>query len=356
MIAKQLKHLLLITPGFPIDEQDTSCLPSLQQFVLNYKKLHPELQITIISLHYPFYKSAYKWHGVNVYCTQGKNKTGVRRAITIYKSFKKALSIHQKNSIDAIISIWATDGALAAKYVARKLHVPFFVWAWGQEVKPGNKYLKLINPKPEQIAVMSDFQNEVLFQSYGFKAKYIIPNAITKDAFPILNTGKRDIDLLAVGSLIPLKQYHLFVEIVKWYKDNIQSDVKAVLAGDGILKNELLKLSYQLGLEENLTFSGSIPHNQIFELMNNAKLFIHPSNYEGHSTVLLEALYSGCKAMAFVPISNKNVENFTRCNTMYEMKNAIKNYIAITQETKRVVYTTWEQNVEQVHSILQSML
>lgn len=354
--AKKLNHLLIITPGFPTDELDTSCIPSLQQFVLNYKKLYPELHITVLSLHYPFHKSKYKWHGLDAFSLQGQNKSGFRRAITICKAYRKMLSIHRKCNINAVLSIWVTDAAYAGKLAARRLHVPFFAWAWGQDVKPGNKYLKLITPKSEEIAVLSDFQNEILLQSYGFNAKYVIPNAITEEAFPVFNTGRRDIDLLAVGSLIPLKQYHLFIELVKWYKENIQSSVTAVLTGDGILKGELLEISKQYGLNENITFTGSVSHNQVLDLMNNAKLFVHPSMYEGHSTVLLEALYSGCKTMSFVPVSARNVNNFTHCKNLDEMKSAIKKYVLNKQTTERVLYNTWKQNVVQIHTILQSML
>lgn len=355
MSGKELKHLLLVTPGFPENEEDTTCLPSLQQFVLSYKKLYPDLNITILSLHYPFHKSFYQWHDINVHCTTGKNKTGFKRLRTIYRAYKKGVMINHSATIDAVLSVWVTDAALAAKHIARKLHVPFFAWAWGQDVKPDNKYMKLVNPNPEHLAVMSDYQNDILEHSYGIKAKYVIPNAIIEDVFPALNTGERTVDILAVGSLIPLKQYHLFIEQVKWLRENGYPNIKAVLAGDGPLKNEMVALREKYNLENNLTIAGSVPHDEIFKLMNNAKIFLHPSSYEGHSTVILEALYSGCHVVSFMPIATTAVENFIQCSSTNDMQAAIIHALANPTPVKRVFYTTWQQNVKQLHNILQQL-
>jgi glycosyltransferase involved in cell wall biosynthesis len=355
-MSNKLRHLLILTPGFPENEADTTCLPYLQQFILSYKKLHPALKITILSLHHPFDKSSYQWHGMNVDCMMGKNKAGVNRLMTIYRAYKKGLTIHKQERIDAVLSIWVTDAALAAKHIARKIGAPFFAWAWGQEVKPGNKYMKLVNPDEQQLAVMSDYQNEILYRSYGKRAKYVIPNGIIEEAFPELNIAERKIDVLAVGSLIPLKQYHLFIELVRWLRENGRPNIKAVLAGDGVLKNELIALQHQYQLENNLEITGAVAHQHIFELMNNAKVFVHPSNYEGHSTVMLEALYSGCKVVSFMPMSSTGIDNFTQCADIDEMKRVAIKLLADTTHVKRVVYSTWPQNVAQIHTILTSML
>lgn len=355
-MSKALKHLLILTPGFPENEADTTCLPYLQQFVLSYQQQYPQLRITILSLHHPFNQSHYSWNGIEVHCVLGKNKTGIRRALTIYRAYRQGLKINRQNSIDAILSIWVTDAALTGKYIAAKIKIPHFSWAWGQDVKPGNKYMRLISPAPERLAVMSDYQNNILEHSYGIKAKYVIPNGITESAFPALNTGSRSIDVLAVGSLIPLKQYHLFIDIIKWLRENGYPGIKAVLAGDGVLRNELEALRDKYQLHNNLDILGAVSHTRIFDLMNNAKVFVHPSNYEGHSTVMLEALYSGCKVVGFIPVSTDAVSNFTLCEDLDVMKKEIVQYLSEHSKTERVKYSTWKENVEKIHAILTSIV
>ncbi|MBS1772519.1 MAG: glycosyltransferase family 4 protein [Bacteroidetes bacterium] len=349
------RHLLILTPGFPESEDDTTCLPYLQQFILTYKQLHPELKITILSLHYPFNKSHYHWNSLPVYCMQGKNKHGLRRAYTIYKAYKQGIAIHKADNIDHVLSIWITDAALAGKHIAQKAKVPFFTWAWGQDVKPGNKYLKLVNPNEDHLAVMSAFQNNILKLSYGIEAKHIIPNGIMTELFPPLNTGKRDIDLLAVGSLIPLKQYHLFIELVKWLKENGHHKINAILVGDGELLYELKSMITGYALEDNITLTGALPYARVLDLMNNAKIFVHPSSYEGHSTVMLEAMYSGCKTVAFLPSGVNDENSFMLCNDIESMKVKVTELLAKPLQYKRVIYATWDENVKRIHSILSSL-
>ncbi len=52
-------------------------------------------------------------------------------------------------------------------------------------------------------------------------------------------------------------------------------------------------------LEENITMRGEVSHADVLELMQQTKIFLHPSSYEGFSMVCLEALYAGCHVISF---------------------------------------------------------
>lgn len=346
-----IKHLLIITPGFPSDEQDTTCLPPIQQFLRCYKELYPQVAISIISLEYPYHSKSYNWHGNHVFPVGGKNKGGINKWFTILKARSKGLFINRGNKVDAIISLWLSAGSLSAKMISRKLKIPHLVWMQGQDAKPGNKYFKLVAPLPAQLAAISDYQNEVLSQSYGIKATHVINNGINQSSFPAFNNGHRKIDLLAVGSLIPLKQYHLFVEMVKVLKEK-GVIVTAVLAGKGPEEENLRKLIADYQLERQVQLTGELSHNEVLCLMNDAKIFIHPSSYEGHSTVILEALYSGCKVLAFMPVGNKQTEAFTLCETQDEMIKRCEDLLKQNLVHDRIVYSDMKERAEQMHLVL----
>ncbi len=53
---KYSKHIVILTPGFPKNEQDTTCIPPLQAYVENFTAIHPEIKMSIISFQYPFFK------------------------------------------------------------------------------------------------------------------------------------------------------------------------------------------------------------------------------------------------------------------------------------------------------------
>ena len=65
----------------------------------------------------------------------------------------------------------------------------------------------------------------------------------------------RTIDIMGAGSLIPLKQYDVFVEVVAAVKKLIPS-VKAILCGTGTEERKLKEMAEKYGLEKNITFMG----------------------------------------------------------------------------------------------------
>lgn len=352
---RALKHLLIVTPGFPKDKDDTSCLPAVQQFILCYKRLHPEITFTILSLHYPFDQKHYCWNGIEVYSLRGQNKNGIQRGGTILRAIRKGLSVNRENKIDVVLAFWLTDAALAAKYISRSIHAPILIWMHGQDAKAGNKYVRYVHPAPGHLAAISDYQNEVFKKAHGYKAGHIIYNGINKNIFPALNFDNRDIDLLSVGSLIPLKRQHLFIELVQKIKET-NRNIKAVIAGEGILQGELTRQIKESGLDDNIILTGGVNHEAVLKLMNRAKILVHTSEYEGHSTVILEALYSGCYVLSFLPISNRETEHFILCKDMEDMLQQCQMLLSKTIIHKRVLVSDMDDRAEQVHHILTSKL
>jgi glycosyltransferase involved in cell wall biosynthesis len=350
-----LKHLLILIPGFPKNEDDTTCLPAVQQFLLCYQRQFPGVKISLISLHYPYHHSFYQWNGIDVYPIGGKNQAGIKKAKIISKAIFVANKINRRAKIDTVLSFWLTDAALTGKLIAHFLRAPHFIWMQGQDARGGNKYMRWVKPDLNRLATLSEYQNEVLYKNYSLKAAHVINNGINDAIFPVFNDHNREIDLLAAGSLIPLKQYHLFIELIKYLKENGHENIKAVLAGDGILSGTLRELVIKYNLEKNIELTGELPHKTVLNLMNNAKIFIHPSEYESQSTVALEALYSGCNVLSFLPIGNKYVDSFFFCTDFSEMRDKTMHLLSHPLPAARIKYNDMEESAAQMHSILQSL-
>ena len=90
--------------------------------------------------------------------------------------------------------------------------------------------------------------------------------------------------------------------------------------------------------------------------MNRAKILVHTSEYEGHSTVILEALYSGCYVLSFLPIAGRETENFILCKDTEEMLQQCKIILSKHQVARRVLVSDMDDRAEQVHHILTSKL
>jgi Glycosyltransferase len=352
-MAKELKHLLVITPGFPDGGADTACLPAVQQFLSCYRRIYDRCAITVVALQYPFKKSAYTWHDISVHALGGQNKSGLAKLLLCLKAVSVCSRIYKHNPYDAILSFCLCETAWVGKRVASKYELPFAIWMFGQDAKPGNKYFKLVQPGTEQLLPISAWQSEVLEKAYQFKADNIVNNGVNTLSFPVLNSAaQRDIDLCAVGSLISLKQYHLFIDVVKHVKENGYPNVKAVLVGDGELMAALKDKCAAAGLNNNIHFTGKLSHEQTLMWMNRSRIFIHPSMYEGHSTVMLEAMYSGCDVVSFLPAGDKELKEGHICSSVEQLYATCLSLMASKQSYYRALYYDMTDSARKIYSIL----
>ena len=101
--------------------------------------------------------------------------------------------------------------------------------------------------------------------------------------------------ILYVGRIEPLKGIKILLEAVKLLED--PRDTRLVIVGGSLEDDaelERLKgLSEQLGIEEKVTFSGSVPQEMLPDFYSAADAFVLPSYYESFGLVALEAMACG---------------------------------------------------------------
>jgi glycosyltransferase involved in cell wall biosynthesis len=216
------------------------------------------------------------------------------------------------------LSFWYGECALVGKRFADKYNIKHFCWMWGQDAKKENSYIQKLNLPATELIVFSDFLQNEFERNHGIRPHAVVPPGIDTRQFSNLPKEK-DIDLLAAGSLIPLKQYDFFIEIVTEIKKQLPN-VKAMLIGNGPEKDKLHYLIKKNGLEENFTITGELSHPEVLQLMQRTKVFLHPSSYEGFGVVCIEALYAGAKVVSFVKPVNKEIRNWYIVNNKEEMK------------------------------------
>jgi glycosyltransferase involved in cell wall biosynthesis len=145
---------------------------------------------------------------------------------------------------------------------------------------------------------MSNFLSNEFDKNYGIKPAHTIFNGIDRQLFPLTKPAERNIDLLAAGSLSTLKQYDIFVEIAHRLKEHFPS-LKAFHCGVGSERERISSMIERLDLHNNLSLLGEKKHEEVLQLMQHAKIFLHPSSYEGFGVVCLEALYAGAHVISF---------------------------------------------------------
>jgi glycosyltransferase involved in cell wall biosynthesis len=311
------KTLVILTPGFAKDETDTTCLPMQQQLIRQLKNSYPGLGIIILSFQYPYHSRPYRWYDMQVYPFNGKNKGGLPRLLLRRKIYSRLNKIHKTTPVSAILSFWYGECAVVGKQFADKYKAKYFCWILGQDIRKNNKYPKRIQLISSELVALSDFLQTEFEKNHGVKpSRLLLPGIDTKQ---FKETGaERDIDILGAGSLIPLKQYDLLVEIVAELKKQIPG-INAMLIGKGKEMERLQLLIGKAGLKSSIKLTGEIPYGEVLEKMQRAKLFLHPSSAEGFSGVCLEALYAGAHVISFCKAMNREIRHWHIVNSKEEM-------------------------------------
>ena len=105
-----------------------------------------------------------------------------------------------------------------------------------------------------------------------------------------LGFNEDDVIICHIGRFVDAKNHKFLIEVLNEIikKNNL---IKAILVGDGPLKEEIKNQIKDLGITDNIKLLGL--RKDIDVILNNCNLFIFPSIYEGLGLVMLEAQAAG---------------------------------------------------------------
>lgn len=107
-----------------------------------------------------------------------------------------------------------------------------------------------------------------------------------------------------VGRLTDQKGQTYLLEMVKKLKDQ-GMQIKLLIAGEGELREELLKIVTAYGIQNEVKFMGHI--EDINGFMSSIDVFVFSSKYEGSANTLIETLYYEKPIVAFDVSSNPEI-------------------------------------------------
>lgn len=288
-------HILWITPGFAPDESDLNCIPPLQ--FLARALINQGVDLQILALNFPHSDKLYHWHGIPVHPFASKQNRWLSWLAWL-RVLKVAGSLHRTAKFDVIHSFWLGPCRLLGRYLQKKWMVPHWTTLMGQDVLKTNRYLHLLSKKEAaNLIAVSEFQNECLVQSVGFAAGKCIPWGLTREDMPASYPDQRPLDVLGCGSLIPLKDWNLWLELiamlVRW-----NPGLKAEIIGEGPERINIEKQIEKYRLSSHVVLTGVLPRPAVLEKMRTAKVFLHTSSYESFGYVLAEAAGNGCHVVS----------------------------------------------------------
>ncbi len=242
---------------------------------------------------------------------------------------------------------------------------------WGIGIKTALKLSELSAVNfPDALSVVSKVQQEYYWRRYGAESAYIPPgvnppNIRKPDLLKKFGMKGGDYILFA-ARLVREKGTHYLIQAYK----KLKTDLRLVIAGDAQheekYKNELLQLAKS---NKNIIFPGFVQGKLKDELFSNAYLFVAPSELEGLSISVLEAMsYGNCCLVSNIPenleaidkfgysFKNQNIDNLkdelcsliNNKNKVNKVKEVAKNYVLANY--------SWDSVTDKIENLYMDLL
>ncbi len=349
-------NLVILTPGFAADDKDSVTIPSLQLFLGKLNSLYPEINIHIISFHYPFVSGHYVWKGIPVFASGGSKCKAVRIFLWI-RIFLYLYKYWKKNGIDIIHTFFLNETTLLGLLFGWIKGVPVLATAMGQDVKKKNRYLAIIRLFKPDIVTISEFQANSIPGFLNNNLRNVIPFGIDPYYF-MEDNANRSIDILGVGSLNEIKNYSDFIDIISSLI-KIFPGLNCGIIGEGNKRKEIENYILDNHLQDRITLLGELPYEKTIKKMQESKILLHTSLFEGQGLIITEALAAGAYVVSY-PVgtawSDKN-EKLRTGGTKKELENQI---IGILNDRNPdyapVIFKTIEDTCRNYYEIYRTLL
>ncbi len=172
-------------------------------------------------------------------------------------------------------------------------------WSWMKKFSPKSLLLAYSCKKADKVICVSEsIKNDYIFRSWVKDKMIVLENTVNSENIieKSREENEGEYDLCFVGRLTAVKEPKKFLHFIDGLKVK-KPDIKAVIVGDGELKEELLSLVTQLGLEDNVVFAGF--QRNPYKFMKSSKVLVMTSSVEGFGLVAVEAMILGLPVVAF---------------------------------------------------------
>lgn len=162
----------------------------------------------------------------------------------------------------------------------------------------------------DQIIAVSDPITKEVKERYGRDA-YYIPNGVQLLEYESsggvldkynLEKGKY---ILAVGRIVPEKGFHVLIEAFQELK---ATGWKLVIAGGADHESKYsIELFDNIKKDERIIYTGFLSGKPLYEIYDNAGIYVLPSSYEGMPISLMEAMSFGLYCIASDIAANRSL-------------------------------------------------
>jgi glycosyltransferase involved in cell wall biosynthesis len=157
----------------------------------------------------------------------------------------------------------------------------------------------LYDELPVRIKYMLSNKYKVILNGVETKINYNLSDVLKK--YKISN---QEVVIFHPARFVPEKNHLMLINSFFLLSKEIEN-VRLVLAGDGILKNEMEEKIQELGIENQVSILGTISKDEVYSFLHECRVFVMISLSEGLNIAFLEAMSMKCRIVV------SNIEQFT---------------------------------------------
>jgi glycosyltransferase involved in cell wall biosynthesis len=225
------------------------------------------------------------------------------------KTFEKY--IHDQGLPDIIHAHNCLFAGLVALMIKERYGIPYIITEHSSLYERGlvtdqqNRITNEVLKNANKITVVSSSVGKLLVSLFGSNASpnYPINNILDYKFEKTENSLKNRMDskskfvFLSIGSLDDNKNHTDLINAFAYkFKDN--SKVQLKIGGDGPLRKQLETQAINLGIENQVVFTGLLSRDSVLREMQHCDVFVLPSIVETFGVVLIEAMALGKPVVA----------------------------------------------------------
>ncbi|HVG02813.1 MAG TPA: glycosyltransferase family 4 protein [Nitrospira sp.] len=229
-----------------------------------------------------------------------------------WRGWRKARQLLTQHRYDVSFA-FAGVPAGAISYLLRLTHgLPYVLSLQGPDV-PGFEarynylypvlapVIKMIWRRAGAVTAISAEQEMMAHRTMPALSLVTIPNGVDTDLFtPISGETKRPFTFLCVARLIERKGQHHLLQAFAHLRARCDRALALIFVGTGDADLQLRELADRLRIADAVTFKGFLSREQMPPIYREADVFALPSQQEGMSIALLEAMASGLPVIVTV--------------------------------------------------------
>ena len=231
--------------------------------------------------------------------------------INIFKPIKFILLLIYTLFVNLNILFTLPNRKFDLIHIHHPFYSPLLLWAWSNGIPTvytshgydcirikNIHFLRILFSLVDIIFCMSNEQINIYSKLYPKKKIIFASNGVDNRLFSSsLKFNERKNRIVCVGSLSWKKDYITILKSVKRFLE-VFPQWKLVIVGTGSDKDQLIRLSNDLNISNNVVFAGIKNRTEIANLLSESKIYLINSIQEGLPKSLLEAMASGCACVS----------------------------------------------------------